>query len=165
MLHADHAGQAAAVAERIGRQASDRGVRVAVAEELTGGLVVQALARAEGSSDWLAGGVVAYRRDVKHTVLGVTADKVVSEQAAREMATAVRGLLGADVAVAVTGAGGPEPQDGERPGTVWIAVDHAGRQLAEHHHFDGDPGEVCEAARVTALLALEEGVADQPAHR
>jgi nicotinamide-nucleotide amidase len=161
MTTEERAGQSSsAVAERIGRRAATQGTAIAVAESLTGGLVVQALARAEGSSDWLCGGVVAYGREVKRNLLDVTADKVVSEQAAREMAIAVRRLLGADVAVAVTGAGGPEPQDGEPPGTVWIAADSDARQTAEVHHFAGDPSEVCESARLTALLALEEIVAD-----
>ena len=131
-----------------------------MAESLTGGLVVQALARVEGSSDWLRGGVVAYDRTVKHEVLGVTDDKVVSDQSARAMAAATRRLLRADVAVAVTGVGGPDPQDGEPPGTVWIAVDSDGHQLAEVHCFAGDPNEVCRSALVTALSALDEALVD-----
>ena len=135
-----------------------KNVWLGVAESLTGGLVVQALARAEGSSDWLRGGVVAYARDVKHELLGVTDDKVVSDQSAREMAAATRRLLRADIAVAVTGVGGPESQDGEPPGTVWIAVDSGGHQLAELHRFAGDPSEVCGSALVTALSALDDAL-------
>ncbi len=150
---------ATAIAEHIGRRASTHGTWIGVAESLTGGLVVQALARVEGSSDWLRGGVVAYDREVKHELLGVTG-KVVSGQSARDMATATRRLLRADVAVAVTGVGGPDPQDAEPPGTVWIAVDSDGHQLAEVHRFAGDPSEVCRSALVTALSALDEALAD-----
>ena len=60
---------------------------------------------------------------MKRRVLGVTAPKVVSRRAAEEMASGVRAALGADIAVAVTGVGGPDEQDGEPPGTVWIGVD------------------------------------------
>ena len=47
--------------EEVGRRLSDAGRRIAVAESLTGGLLVQALARVPGSGDWLTGGVVAYQ--------------------------------------------------------------------------------------------------------
>jgi nicotinamide-nucleotide amidase len=90
--------------------------------------------------------------------LGVTDDKVVSDQSALEMAASTRRLLGADVAVAVTGVGGPDSQDGEPPGTVWIAVDNDGHQVAEVHRFAGDPTDVCASAVVTALSALDEAL-------
>jgi nicotinamide-nucleotide amidase len=147
-----------AIAEHVGTRAAEQGVWVGVAESLTGGLVVQALARADSSSDWLRGGVVAYAREVKHGLLGVTDDKVVSDRSALEMAAATRRLLGADIAVAVTGVGGPDEQDGEAPGTVWIAVDNDGHQCAEVHRFTGDPSDVCESAVRTALSALDEAL-------
>ena len=121
-----------------------RGATLAVAESLTGGLLVQVLAKAEGSSDWLRGGVVAYATGVKHDVLGVTASKVVSADAAREMADGVRRVLGADLAVAVTGVGGPDRQDGEPPGTVWIGVADGRDTTAELLQASGDPEEICQ---------------------
>src|SRR3954453_23793618 len=90
----------------LGRILTRRARTLAVAESLTGGLLVQALAKTEGSGEWLRGAVVAYASEVKHGLLGVTATKVVTAEAAREMATGVRIALGADVAVAVTGVGG-----------------------------------------------------------
>ena len=158
MDHDDHADTLAA---QIGEGATRRGITVGVAESLTGGLVVQALARAEGASDWLCGGVVAYARTVKHQLLEVRADKVVSEQAAAEMAGATRRVLGADIAVAVTGVGGPEEQDGEPPGTVWIAVDDGARSRTALHQFDGDPASVCERARLASLRMLGELMAGE----
>ena len=139
-----------ALAREVGRRLADRSSTIAVAESLTGGILVQALARVEGSGEWLLGGLVAYARQVKHEVLGVTAAKVVSETAAREMASGVRRLLGADVAVAVTGVGGPDPQDGEPPGTVWIGIDD-GTPAAALLTTDGSPDEICEAAVATSL--------------
>lgn len=138
---------AAAVAEAL--QARDR--TIAVAESLTGGLLANALARAEGSSEWFRGGVVAYSSDVKHELLDVRPGPVVAEGAAAEMAESAARLLGADVAVAVTGAGGPDPQDGQPPGTVWMAVTADGSTRTECHHFDGDPPEVCRKTVVAAL--------------
>ncbi|GEL25845.1 competence damage-inducible protein A [Pseudonocardia sulfidoxydans NBRC 16205] len=126
---------------------------VAVAESLTGGLVSSALAKAPAASEWFRGGLVAYSGEVKHDVLGVPPGPVVSADAAEAMADGVRKLLSADVAVAVTGVGGPGEQDGCPAGTVFVAVVTADTCRTEHHRLDGDPGKICAEA-VTATLAL-----------
>jgi PncC family amidohydrolase len=100
----------------------ERGLSLAVAESLTGGLVAARLVNVPGASGWFRGGVVAYSSDVKRSLLGVPEGPVVSEPAARAMAGGVRSRLGADIGLAVTGVAGPDPQDGERPGTVYLAV-------------------------------------------
>jgi nicotinamide-nucleotide amidase len=117
---------------------------VAVAESLTGGLLCSRFARQEGASDWFRGGVVAYTRMTKERLLDIGDAPVVSEAAARAMAAHVAELLSADVAVAVTGVGGPDPEDGIPPGTVWIALHSVGRAEAHLFHFDGDPTAVCD---------------------
>jgi nicotinamide-nucleotide amidase len=99
-----------------------RGLTLGVAESLTGGLVAARLVNAPGTSDVLRGGVVAYAADVKRSVLGVTAEKVVSDDCAREMAVAAKRELGADVGIAVTGVAGPEEQDGQPAGTVFFGL-------------------------------------------
>lgn len=150
-----HDERAEHVAAEISRLARSTGRTVAVAESLTGGSISAVLARAESSSEWFRGGLVAYSADVKHTVLHVPEGPVVSAEAARAMGVGVRQLLGADVGLAVTGAGGPAPQDGRRPGTVFLAVvDGSGPgDGAVRRDFDGDPGQVC-AATVTEALEL-----------
>jgi nicotinamide-nucleotide amidase len=100
----------------------ERGLTLAVAESLTGGLVAARLVNVPGASGWFRGGVVAYASDVKRSVLDVPDGPVVSAAAARAMATGVQHLLGADVGLGVTGVAGPDGQDGERPGTVFMAV-------------------------------------------
>ena len=69
------------------------------------------------------------------------------------MATGCVRVTGADLAVAITGVGGPDPEEGRKPGTVFIAV--AGRQGSEvfEHAFDGSPEEVVDQATVAALAA------------
>lgn len=138
---------AASVAEAL--QDQDR--TIAVAESLTGGLLANAFARSEGASEWFRGGVVAYASEVKHDLLSVRPGPVVAEDAAAEMAESATRLLGADVAVAVTGAGGPDPQEGQPPGTVWMAVTVGGETGTQLHHFDGDPPEVIQKSVVAAL--------------
>jgi nicotinamide-nucleotide amidase len=125
---------------------SARDLTVAVAESLTGGLVTEVLARGPDASRWLRGGVVAYASEVKHDLLGVRPGPVVSEEAARDMAAGAARVLGADIGLALTGVGGPDPQDDQPPGTVWLAVHRDGDTRAELHCFPGGPAEVCDAA-------------------
>ena len=148
------------LAEEIGQRADQVGVTVGVAESLTGGLVVQALARASGASEWLRGGIVAYSTAVKHHLLHVDVGNVVSERAALAMAAGARKVLEADVTVALTGVGGPDEQDGEPPGIVWIATHDGAHPRANRHHFDGTPAEICEQARVAALSVLRDRFTD-----
>ena len=118
----DPADEFAGVAEQIAAYASALDVKVAVAESLTSGGIANALGAAPEASEWFTGGVVAYAESVKRDVLGVTAPVISSAQCARELATGVAKLLGAEAAVAVTGVGGPESADGLPPGRVYIAV-------------------------------------------
>jgi nicotinamide-nucleotide amidase len=130
-------------------------VTVAVAESLTGGMVASALAEAPGASKWFRGAVVAYASDVKHDLLSVPPGPVVSAPAAEAMATGVRRLLHADVAVALTGAGGPDGQDGQPPGTVFFGLSDGEKNQVEHRHFDeSDPGQVCADAVDEAFRLL-----------
>jgi nicotinamide-nucleotide amidase len=77
------------------------------------------------------------------------------------MARGVRRLLGADVAVAVTGAGGPASQDGQDPGTVYVAVDDGADQRVQELHLDGDPEEISVAAAEATLRTLLDALSSQ----
>jgi nicotinamide-nucleotide amidase len=98
-----------------------RGSTIGTAESVTGGLIASRLTDAPGASDVVRGGVVSYASEVKYDVLGVPQGPVVTEAAARAMAVGACRVLGCDVAVAVTGVAGPEPQEGVEPGTVFYA--------------------------------------------
>jgi nicotinamide-nucleotide amidase len=142
-------------AERIAELASGKGLRVAVAESLTSGQLAGALGAASGASEWFSGGVVAYSSSVKFDVLHVEPGPVVSARCAAQMAEGVIRLLAADVAVAVTGAGGPDPQDDQPPGTVFISVRNPEGDSTTEHHFEGDPEQVVQQTVETALELLE----------
>jgi nicotinamide-nucleotide amidase len=141
-------------AERVGELALAQGRTIAVAESLTGGMIASALAQAQQASEWFRGSVVAYSKTVKHQLLEVPAGPVVSSDAATAMARSVRKLLLADISVAVTGAGGPSAQDGQEPGTVFLAVDGGGREQVLRLDLPGEPATVCAAATLAALNAL-----------
>lgn len=140
------------LAERVSELARSHSRGVATAESLTAGRISCLLGAASESSAWYRGSIVAYASAVKHTLLEVSPGPVVSADAARQMAGHAAELLGADTVVAVTGAGGPDPQDGQEPGTVWFAVLDRGSVTVEKRIFDASPAGVVES---TARHALE----------
>jgi nicotinamide-nucleotide amidase len=111
---------------------AEHGLTLAVAESLTGGLVASRLVNVAGASTWFRGGIVAYAGDVKRDLLAVPPGPVVSEETALAMAAGVRRRLDADVGIGVTGVAGPDPQDGEPPGTVYLAVGGRNEPAASH---------------------------------
>ncbi|KRE43426.1 CinA family protein [Knoellia sp. Soil729] len=105
----------------------ERGLTVATAESLTGGLVCSVLTSVPGSSATVRGGVVSYASDVKADLLGVDPDLLaevgaVDAGVAAQMAEGVCRLLGADVGLATTGVAGPGPSDGMPAGTVFVTA-------------------------------------------
>ena len=100
----------------------DRGLTLGLAESVTGGLVAGRLTSIPGASDVFRGSVVSYASEVKFDVLGVPAGPVVSEDAARAMALGAQRVLGADVALALTGVAGPTEQDGMPVGTLCVGI-------------------------------------------
>ncbi len=99
-----------------------KGLTLSLAESVTGGLASGRITNVPGSSQVFRGAVVSYASDVKFDVLGVTPGPVVSESAAREMARGVREHLGADIGLSLTGVAGPEEQDGQPVGTLWVGL-------------------------------------------
>lgn len=99
----------------------ERGWTLAVAESLTAGAVVRRLCLCPGTDDRILGGIVAYSTPAKRDVLRVAADGVVTAAAAEQMAIGVRRLFHSDVGVGVTGVAGPDEQDGQPVGTVFVA--------------------------------------------
>ncbi|MDF3302602.1 CinA family protein [Streptomyces tropicalis] len=105
-----------------------RGETLAVAESLTGGLVAAEITSVPGASKVFRGSVTAYATELKHELLGVDTTLLaergaVDAQVAAQMAAGVRKALGADWGLATTGVAGPDPQDGQPVGTVYVAVD------------------------------------------
>ncbi|WP_238422397.1 CinA family protein [Gordonia sp. 'Campus'] len=139
---------------RVADAAMEAGVRIAVAESLTGGNLATELSKAPNAGTWFRGGVVAYHKDVKFSLLDVPEGPVVSETAARAMVASTARLFDADLVVAVTGEAGPEP-DEAAPGTVWFGLDHRGRVSASREVFDGEPEEVLAKTIGHALELIE----------
>jgi nicotinamide-nucleotide amidase len=98
--------------------------------------------------------VIAYGSEVKFSVLGVARGPVITAECAAQMAAGVTQLTGADFAVAVTGAGGPGPEEGKPAGTVYIAVHGMAGSDVQEHHFSGSPADVVQETTLHALQML-----------
>ena len=132
----------------------EQGLTLGTAESLTAGLIAARLAGAPGASDVLRGGVVSYAPGVKHDLLDVPPGPVVSEEAALAMAEGACRALGADVSVAATGVAGPEPLEGQRPGTVWVATCVDGEAEATLLRLPGGRDQVRQFTVISVLALL-----------
>jgi len=161
--------------ERLAGEAVDlatrAGLRIAVAESLTGGMLAAAIVSVPGASAVFSGGVVAYDTAVKGTLLGVDAELLrergpVDQRVAEQMAFGVRracavpsdegSLAPAHLGVSTTGVAGPsaDPQTGQPPGTVWIGASSAEGEESELHRFEGRREEIRRRSVVAALRVL-----------
>ncbi|HEU4699249.1 MAG TPA: competence/damage-inducible protein A [Gemmatimonadales bacterium] len=137
-----------------------RGVRLAVAESCTGGLVGGRLTAVAGSSDVVLGGVIAYANEVKEALLDVpaavlAAHGAVSEATARAMAEGACRRVGAEAAVSVTGVAGPGGGSEAKPvGTVWFGIHADGETSAVRHVLPGNRFEIRARAAQMALYLL-----------
>jgi nicotinamide-nucleotide amidase len=148
------------LAELVLEAARARGVRLAVAESCTGGLVGARLTAVPGSSDVFVGGLIAYDNSVKREELDVPAELLeqhgaVSEPVARAMVEGVARRFKVPAAVSVTGIAGPGGGSDSKPvGTVWIGclVDEPGP--ARRFVFPGSRHEIRARAAQAALHLL-----------
>ena len=140
-----------------------RGETLAVAESLTGGAVASALVDVPGVSAVLRGGVVAYATDLKTALLGVDGDLLarsgpVHPDVAAQMADGVRNRLGATWGIATTGVAGPDPQEGQPPGRVFVAVSGPDHAVVERLDLVGGRAEIRVSSVVAVLDLLSRAV-------
>jgi len=111
-----------AIEDAVARSLVGTGWTLGVAESLTGGLISSRLVNVPGASAWFRGSVVSYATEVKTALLGVPPGPVVSEAAARAMAEGAQRTLGATIGLSITGVAGPDRQDDQPPGTLFIGL-------------------------------------------
>ena len=134
-----------------------RGLSLGVAESVTGGLIGARIANVPGASDTFRGTIGAYASDVKRSVLGVTAELVVSEESAIQMALGACRVLDADVGIAVTGVAGPTEQDNRAVGTVCFGIAIVGHQpFAATTRLPGDRERIRQFATISLLNLVRQ---------
>lgn len=151
------------LAGAVGRHLAARTAKLVTAESCSGGWIAKVCTDVAGSSDWFAGGIVAYANSLKTALLGVPETVLaehgaVSEAVVRAMAQAALQRTGAAVAVAVSGVAGPAGGTPLKPvGTVWLAwawreQDGACRIESQLEAFPGDREAI---RRLTVQRALQ----------
>ena len=140
-----------------------RGMTLAIAESLTGGLVSSAICGVPGASEVLLEGVVSYTDESKITRLGVRRETLeihssVSAQTAAEMAEGVRKNLGADIGISTTGVAGPGETDenGNPRGLVYVGFSYGNETSVSRHMIDGTRNAIREQAKDICLERLYE---------
>ena len=115
-----------------------QGLKLGVAESLTGGLIGQRITSHPGVSDVFQGSIVSYADSVKRDVLGLEDVAAISDEGAIAMAEGAARVLLADCSVAVTGVAGPAESGGYKAGTVFMAthVDGVTESLMVEWPFD-----------------------------
>jgi nicotinamide-nucleotide amidase len=149
-----------------------KGLKLAIAESLTGGLLCSELVAVSGASKVVLGSVVAYQTGLKASNLGVNpqlleSNGAVDPEVAVQMAEGIRSrmslqlLLATDsvIGVSTTGVAGPDEQDGKAVGTVFIAV--AGKHGVKvwEEHFSGDRSSIRAQSVSSAISHIGEYLA------
>ena len=149
-------GNHATLADALGEMLRARGIKVGVAESLTGGLIGAELTRPSGSSDYFLGSLVCYDTRIKHEIAGVdeailAVPGPVSQEAAAALAEGAARRLGADLGISATGVAGPGEQDGKPAGLVYVGATLGGRTEVRKVQAYGDRENVRAFAATAAL--------------
>nr|WP_193393812.1 competence/damage-inducible protein A [Mycobacterium kyorinense] len=143
------------------------GRRIATAESCTAGLLAARLTDRPGSSDYVAGGVVAYANEAKIQLLDVDSALIethgaVSEPVAEAMAAGALRRFDADTAVAITGIAGPGGGTEDKPvGTVCFTVALAdGRSMTRTIRLPGNRADIRERSTTVAMHMLRRMLTD-----
>lgn len=133
-----------------------KGLTLACAESMTGGLLGARVTSVPGASDAFLGGFLTYTDEAKARLLGVDRgllrkEGAVSAAVAQAMACACRERTGADLAVAITGLAGPKTPDGLPAGLTYLALAAHDTVTVVERRFEGGRAQVREAAVAEAL--------------
>jgi nicotinamide-nucleotide amidase len=152
----------------LGEMLLSRGMKLAVAESCTGGLIAHRITANPGSSQWFLEGIISYSNEAKMRYLGVQAETLekygaVSEATVNEMAEGLLKSSGADITVAVSGIAGPDGGTPDKPvGTTFIAAAMKHQSIAAHFRFfrgrDKNKEFAAQAALNLARQLLQESV-------
>lgn len=156
----------ATLASVTGRLLQEQGKTLCVAESCTGGLIGSKITKVAGSSQWFAGGVIAYSNELKEKLLKVDRAMLinygaVSDLVARAMAARLADRLQTDMAISVTGIAGPDGGTKDKPvGTVYFGLFHNNTVVDRLFHFHGSRTQIQEKTAHTALDLVRRALLD-----
>ena len=148
----------------IGKQLTDLGKTISIAESCTGGQIAKAITANEGSSKYFKGSVVSYATESKVDILKISEkeienNSVVSKEVAEAMAKQVRVLFKSDYGISTTGNAGPSKGDSDADvGTVWIAIASDEGVRAEVFNFGNHREKVIMRATNKAFEMLQKEI-------
>jgi len=151
---AEETGSLAGTVARLFQQS---GLRLALAESCTGGLIAAMLTTVPGASEFFDRGAVTYSNRAKEEWLKVSpavleAEGAVSRECALAMARGIREAAGSDVGLAVTGIAGPTGGTEQKPvGTVFLALVSAQEEKVQGFCLGGDRERIRTLAAHLAL--------------
>ncbi len=151
---------AVSLENQVGKLLHERGLRLALAESCTGGLVGHRITDVPGSSEYFLGGVVAYAYESKVRLLRVSWDTLnthgaVSHGTVLEMARGAREAFDSDIAASISGIAGPAGGTLDKPvGTVWLALAAPDGEWTREFHFLGNRERIKSRAADAALRFL-----------
>lgn len=146
----------------------ERNVTIALSESFTAGLATYLMIDEPNAAQVVLGSAVVYHSAEKRRVLGVTAGPVVTARCAIEMSAGVLQLFGADSSIAWTGVAGPDTQEGQPVGTVFVSTRLASHARLQSYRYDGTPNEIrlqAIVAGVDSLIEMVEHVSTVPISR
>jgi nicotinamide-nucleotide amidase len=143
---------------------------VAVAESCTGGLMAARLTERAGSSEYFAGGVVAYSNEAKISLVGVDPGLIasfgaVSEEVADALADGALEQFDADFGIGITGIAGPGGGSEEKPvGLVCFSVTgRDGTRITRSTRLPGSRSDIRDRATTVAMHLLRRLLRGQAA--
>jgi nicotinamide-nucleotide amidase len=148
----------------VGRLLREKGLKLAVAESCTGGLIGHRLTNIPGASDYFLAGLVGYGNKAKQTLLRVPEETLnkygaVSRETALAMARGAREAGGADFGLADTGIAGPGGGSEAKPvGLVYGAIVTANKEHCEEFRFRGERDLIKWQASGAALNLLRRAL-------
>lgn len=153
------------IVQDIKRICISKGITIACAESITGGLLSYTFIKYPQASDYLKGSIVAYNDEIKASLLGINPELIkthtaVSKEVAISMAKAAKAKFNANIGLSTTGYAGPD-KDRKKTGTVFIAIATDKNNIVKRLKFSGTRMQIQQRTVETLLRILHRQLKDR----
>lgn len=136
-------------------------LKISVAESLTAGMFCEKIAEVENASAIFLGGIVAYARTTKETLLLIDPRLLdtygmISKECAKAMVEGVQKQIPSDLAIAFTGNAGPSAWEGQPIGKVYTAIRYKGQTQVFEDDFEGTRNEIRQQVVTCGILRIKK---------